>query len=120
MKLSDEILDYEIGGGEYKLPGPLVLDDWGKRAAKLEAELDMYERDETFGTLAIQLTQLEAKNNEYHVALQNIADTSPNWMQKDAVEDSERRMRKLAQDALLTTGMEMKPSDDGELLEMEN
>lgn len=29
--------------------------------AQLEAELEMYERDETFGTLAIQLTQLEAK-----------------------------------------------------------
>ena len=32
------------------------------KITQLEAELEMYERDETFGTLAIQLTQLEEEN----------------------------------------------------------
>ena len=44
---------------------------------------------------------LKREKHQYFLALRDIADTSPNWMQKDAVGDSEKRMRKIAVDALL-------------------
>jgi hypothetical protein len=52
--------------------------------------------------LGAESETLKTKNKTFHNALSDIADTSPCWMQKDAVADSERRMRKIAQDALLT------------------
>ena len=72
--------------------------------------------DETSAEIEQFIVQLEAeiealggKNNMFHNALSDIADTSPNWMQKNAVEDSERRMRQIAQDALLAEGGENAP-----------
>ena len=48
---------------EKGLPQEVVpLSDAEGVVAKLEEELEMYERDETFSTLAIQLAQLEAEN----------------------------------------------------------
>ena len=38
-----------------------------EEVAKLEAELEMYERDETFGTLAIQLANLEEENKRLRI-----------------------------------------------------
>ena len=54
MKLSKQIRCFDEGSGK-----ELPLRRWSDKVAKLEAELEMYERDETFGTLAIQLAQLE-------------------------------------------------------------
>ena len=50
---------------------------------------------------AFELLDVYEKENErLREALVAIADTSPNWMQKDAVADSEKRMRQMAEDAL--------------------
>ena len=46
------------------------------------------------------IAQLETINAELLEALEKIADTSPNWMRKDAVADSERRMRQIAIEAI--------------------
>lgn len=53
--------------------------------------------------VAKRLNEYETRNNinaDLLEALEKIADTSPNWMQKDAVADSERRMRQIAQEAI--------------------
>lgn len=46
-----------------------------------------------------RIAQLETKNGALMDALRNIAYTPTNWMSKNAVEDSERRMRQIAFDA---------------------
>ena len=52
--------------------------------AKLEAELDMYERDETFGTLAIRLVKLEEENKALSVLLSDLVDVE---LERDALKN---------------------------------
>ena len=78
MKLSEEIQGdvMETIGAESKDGVTVYHIEASKNPldyiAQLEAELEMYERDETFGTLAIQLTQLESENATLKRGLQNL------------------------------------------------
>jgi len=65
MKLSEQIdIEYDKANaldGRCDISRDTLL-GWKNEVTQLEAELEMYERDETFGTMALQLALLEVKN----------------------------------------------------------
>ena len=55
---------------------------------------------ESFKAIHDENSKLKTQSTDLLEALEKIADTSPNWMRKDAVADSERRMRQIATEAI--------------------
>ena len=55
---------------------------------------------EEHARLIASAPELDRKNKILLQAVEDISSTSPNWMEKDAVASSERRMRQIARDAI--------------------
>jgi chromosome segregation ATPase len=81
-----------------------------QRVTAMEADRDRLQA--AVDRLNTYVDELESERDRYREALEQIVDTSPNWMQADAVADSERRMRDIAR-AALAAGAAPEETHDG-------